>query len=164
MANKKGKGKGKKKGSSRSKSIGGLDLQETLGLAIGIYGGVKIEDLIPQLANMDPNIKAVGKIAVGQFGKNMPMVRNFIKDDSLRKGIGSGLASEGIRELLQGMGLIQGIGAPLDDDDELAVVIEGIDDIDSVNADVLGEDIPSVNADVLGEDEEDEDYGEHDLM
>jgi len=156
----KSKGKSKLKGRS-SKSF---DLNKLLGLAVGIYGGYKINDL-SFLSSWDPKLISVGKIALGEMGQNQPMIKNLLKNDGATKGAGDGLTSVGMTELLRELGLISGMGN-LRDDDEIFIALDGIDDIDVVNEDVLGDDddIDVINEDVLGDDDEmfddEEDEGE----
>jgi hypothetical protein len=95
-------------------------------------------------------MKAVALMAIGEFGPKQDMVKNLLKDDAILNGAGDALTVIGIQQLLTSMG-IAGMGAQ--DTDELAVVIEGIDDVD-MDEDVLGEDdLNVVNEDVLGEDD-----------
>lgn len=159
MAKKKANKTGKKKGSSR-KSGGamGFDLTKIGGIAGGVFAGKKLDEL-EMLSTWDPKMKAVAKIALGEFGQKQSFVRNAIKNDNLLRGVGDGLIAQGATELMTEMGFIQGDNSALEDDDELVVVIDGVDDLDVVNEDVLGDDddLDVVNEDVLGDDDDDDD-------
>jgi hypothetical protein len=159
---KKGKGRGKK---------GAINFMRLGGMAGGVLADKKFVD--EQLGKFitDPKLKAVAKIALGEYGMKLDFVRGIVKDDNITDGVGAAFTVNGINELMTEMG-IAGMGQ-VDDDTELAVAIEGIDDIDTdddmsgdddidtVNEDVLGDDdddIDTVNEDVLGDDDDDDDF------
>jgi hypothetical protein len=160
MAKKATKKPAKKKSSGRSKKNGMMDIdfQKILGIGGGLYGGSLLNKIIP--ADWDPKVQAVVKIAIGELGPKQQFVKNMLKEDSMRNGIGAGVIAKGLDEPMVSLALPGYEG--LRDDDELAVVLEGdIDtvngDIDTVNEDVLGDD--DIDEDVLGEDLDDEDDG-----
>lgn len=161
----------KKKGSTGKKKMA-LNTDKLIGMA----GGVFIQDkglnkLFDQFNLTDPTMRAVAKIAVGEFAMNLPAVKGILKNDSMTNGIGDAISVVGMEELFRNLGMISGPG--LSDEDDLVVAIEGIDDLDEdeetvngddddmdvVNEDILGEDddMDVVNEDILGEDD-DEDY------
>lgn len=146
----------KKKKSSFGKSIKqNFDLAKLGGMAGGVWGGTKLDDL-EFISTWDPKLKAVAKIALGEYGQKQSMIRNLVKNDSIVRGAGDALSVQGITELLTELGFISGVGN-LKDDDDLVVVIDGIDDLDVVNEDVLGDDdLDVVNEDILGDDDDDD--------
>lgn len=162
MAKKKGK-KGKGKG---SKKMMGLNTSKLMGMAGGVYGEAKIvKDFLGKYIT-DPKMQAVAYIAIGEFAPKQDFVRGIVKDQDILDGVGNAFTVIGIKNLLAEMG-VAGIGAA-NDNDELAVVIEGVedtdmdedvlgddDDLNIVNEDILGDDdLNVVNEDVLGDDED----------
>lgn len=154
----------KKAKSTKKKSSGGrsgkqsFDLAKLGGMAGAVFGNDKLDEM-EFMTSLDPKLAAVGKIVIGEYAPKQDFLRKMVKNDSLLRGAGDGLAVLGIKDLMTEMGLIQGVGNTQDDDD-LVVVIEGIDDLDIVNEDILGEDedMDVVNEDILGDDDdEDED-------
>ena len=168
MAKKKTTGKKKKRSSS---SKGGLkdiiNFNELIGMAGGSFADKKgIDTLIPE--DWDPKMKAGAKIfGIGWLMKQ-DFVKNLIKDEGMRNGAKAAIQVHGVDELMEEFN-IAGMGDDADDA-ELAVVIEGVEDVDTddddmggdddldvVNEDVLGDDddLDVVNEDVLGLDDED---------
>lgn len=162
MAKKKGKkGKGKKKSGME------INTSKLIGMAGGVFAKSKFLDDFLDKYITDPKMKAVALIAIGEYAPKQDFVKNFMKDEEILRGGGDALTVMGIKNLLAEMG-IAGIGAA-NDKDELAVVIEGVeetdmdedilgedDDLNVVNEDVLGDDdLNVVNEDILGDDEED---------
>ena len=159
---KKGKGKGKKKSSM------GIDTSKLMGMTGGVFAEKKfLSDFLDKYIT-DKKMKAVALIAIGEYAPKQDFVKNFMKDEAILRGAGDAITIIGIQDLLAEMG-IAGMGAP-EDTDELAVVIEGVeesdmdedllgddDDINVVNEDVLGDDddLNVVNEDILGDDEDD---------
>lgn len=155
---KKSKGKSSRKGGRFS-----VDFQKILGMAGGVFAKKKFLD--DNLPIDDPKMKAVAIMAIGELAPKQDFVKNVIKDQSMLQGAGDALSVLALADLMTDMGIISG-GAMGGDDDELAVAIEGIDDVefddmgdddlDVVNEDVLGDDdLDVVNEDVLGDDDED---------
>jgi hypothetical protein len=141
--------KKKKKGKSSSKKMG-INTSKLLGMGGAVFAERKFIDGLLGKYIKDPKMKAVALMAIGECGPKQDMVKNLLKDDAILNGAGDALTVIGIQQLLTSMG-IAGMGAQ--DTDELAVVIEGIDDVD-MDEDVLGEDdLNVVNEDVLGEDD-----------
>lgn len=106
-------------------SIGGIDmLSGFLYPAIGGTVGTFADKIIP--ASWDGKIKAGAKIAVGFL---LPMIAGKnAKTKMVMAGIGGGLIAVGTADLIKGLGLISGIG--FDEDEQLAVALEGLDDDD----------------------------------
>lgn len=163
MAKKKGK-----KGKSGKGGSGKVDFNEALGIGGGVYGG-HLLDKIEFLNTLDPKMKAGVKILLGAWGKKQKFVRNLVSGLPI-DGIGSGVTAVGWDELLTEMDMITGAGSRMGDDEDIAVVVDGIDDVDvdydgenddEFGEDVLGEDLDTVNddldtvnEDVMGDDDE----------
>jgi len=149
MAKKKGK-----KGKSRGKKTG-INTAKLIGMGVAVFADKKFLD--EQLAKYitDPKMRAAAKIVIGEYAPKQDFVRNIVKDQATLDGGGDALTVLGISELFTAMN-ISGFGE--NDESELAVAIEGIDDIDTddMDEDVLGEDddIDTVNEDVLGDDDD----------
>jgi len=159
MAKKKGK---KKKGGSRKKSGSmGIDIMKLAGMGGGVFADKKFLD--EQLAKFieDPMFRAVAKLALGELAPKQKFVKDLVKDQSLLDGVGAAFAVTGIQELMVEM-KIAGMGEDvLGEDDELAVLIDGIDDIDE---DDMGDDIDTINDDFGDDDDMGEDVlGEDDI-
>lgn len=165
------KKKGKKGKSKKSKGFMGINTSKLLGKAGGVFIDAKFLDsfLTDTLKISDPKMKAVGKIVLGEFAPKQDFIKSFMKDQDILDGGGDAISTLGIKELLAEMGFA-GIGAA-NDNDELAVVIEGVensdmdedvlgdddDDLNVVNEDILGgDDLNTVNEDILGDDEGDD--------
>lgn len=139
-----------------SKKVGAFDFTEPLLVSGGAIGGSMLNSLFP---NLDPKIKAGGKIVLGAIA---PM---FIKSPKMKNTlhyIGNGLVANGAIELSQELGLVGKVGA-LEDDDFLVVSLDGVgEDVEEeeiefqdvtdmnevVNDDVLNDDVSVVNDDV----------------
>jgi hypothetical protein len=139
-----------------SKKVGAFDFTEPLLVGAGAIGGTMLDKLLP---NIDPKLKAGGKIALGAL---LPM---FIKSPKMKNTvhyIGNGLVACGAIDLSREMGLIGKVGA-LEDDDFLVVSLDGVGETDTeefeeftdvsdmndvVNDDVLNDDVSVVNDDV----------------
>lgn len=147
------KKKGGKKGKGKKKSGMGFNTSKLIGMAGGTFVEAKFLDDFLGKYITDPKMKAVAMIAIGEYAPKQDFVKNFMKDEEILKGAGDALTVLGIKSLLAEMG-IAGIGAPDDEKDELAVVIEGVEDTD-MDEDILGEDddLNVVNEDVLGDDD-----------
>lgn len=146
------KKKGKKGKSRKSGGMMGLNTSKLIGMSGSVFADAKfLNDFLGKYIT-DPKMKAVAKIAIGEFAPKQDFVKNLLKDQDILNGAGDGLTVIGIKELLAEMGFA-GIGAP-SDTDELAVVIEGVEDTD-MDEDILGEDddLNVVNEDVLGDDD-----------
>jgi len=159
----------------------GINFQKLLGLAAGIYLTDKFIE--PQLDKMIPEMNNTvkgGALAVGaDFLGEMKFVKDSLKDENLRNGLITGIQAVGAIKAMKGAG-ITGIGqnnAGLEDDDEFAVVIEGVEDealaiydgdedLDVVSVDVLADDdqynddLDIISVDILADD--DDDYDEYD--
>lgn len=161
------KGKGKKGKSQKNKM--GINTSKLMGMAGGVLVSKKFLDEQLSKYITDPKMKAVAYIAIGEFAPKQDFIKNLMKDEAILNGAGDSLTIIGITNLLAEMG-IAGMGAA-NDNDELAVVIEGVensdmdedilgedDDLNTVNEDILGEDedLNTVNEDILGDDEDDQ--------
>lgn len=151
---------GKKKGNGKKKSGGkfGIDVPKMIGIGAGVLAKKKGLDQLEFLNGIeDPKMRALAKIAIGEFGPKQDFVRGMIKDDKMLNGAGDAIVTLGMADLLTEMN-IAGVGA-LNDTDDLAVVIDGIDDIDSVNDDRLSRgsrrrrDEDEIDEDVLADDD-----------
>lgn len=144
-------------------AIGGVDLMGNL-LYPAIGGSIArfADKVIP--ASWDGKMKAGAKIALGFV---LPMIGKG-QTKAVLGHIGGGMVAVGSADLITELGLISGIGAA--DDDELAVALEGIDDVDFEEVEeidgvddydgVIHGDIDTINGDldiINGDDEEDED-------
>ncbi len=154
MAKSTGKKKGKGKGKGKKKSSMGINTSRLMGMAGGVFADKKFlnEKLTGWIE--DPKMRAVAKIALGEFAPKQDFVKNFMKDQEILDGAGAAFSVHGIDELFAEMN-IAGMGA-VSDDDSLAVVLDGIDDMEEddmdEDIDTVNEDIDTVNEDVLGED------------
>lgn len=140
---------GKRKGSSSSKS-GQINTSQLIGIAAGIFAAKKGLPQLTFYTNLSPDMQAGAKILAGMFLPKQDFVKKTITDQSMLDGAGTSLMTLGIMELMVNHGMAGDKMGALKDDDVLAIALQGIQDISTVNADVLGEDISSVNADVLG--------------
>lgn len=158
MAKKKAKKKGGKK---KSGGKLGINTSKLIGIAGGVLAKKKGLDTLGFLNDniSDPKMRALAKIAVGEFGPKQSFVKDMVKDSDMLNGAGDAIVALGIADLLTEMN-IGNLGA-LEDGDDLAVAIEGIDDMDTVNDDdrryrrSRRDDIDVVDDDVLGDDDED---------
>jgi hypothetical protein len=131
--------------------IGGMDFSQELGTIIGAAGGGFLNKVIP--ASVNPKLSAALKIVAGAA------VRRTVKNN-IGNGIGLGLVAVGSVELLQQLGVLNGVGAPTDTD-MMAVSLEGTDEeMGSVvlagEEEVLSGDLSVMNGDLSvmnGEDE-----------
>ena len=133
---------------SRMSGLGGIDAMQIIGVIGGAFVGKFINKVIPDSVN--PKIVAGGKVALGII---LPIVVKG-KAKNMMKAVGDGILAVGSIELLTEFGVISGLG--LDDNTELAVAIEGIEDVsfEDISGNVLaGDDIPVINADVLSADD-----------
>ncbi len=157
--------KKKKNGKGKSKSKG-INIMRLAAIGGGIFADRKfINEQLTKFID-DDKMRAVAKIAIGEFLPKQDFAKNLVKDQDLLDGFGASMTVVGIEELMTSMN-IAGMGEDVSDDDSLAVVLDGVDDIDgsdmnadidTVNEDVLGGDIDTVNEDVLGiDDDGDED-------
>lgn len=156
MAKKAAKKTGKKSGKRKTSGKGIWDMEEIAGIGAGVYASPMIDGAIPANLNLDPKVIGAGKFYLGRMLEK----GKFGGGGSFMRGAGMSLQVTGAQDLMRAFGLIQG------DEDDLVVSIDGIDDndpdsiegdddIDTINEDVLGEDdIDTVNEDVLGEDDE----------
>lgn len=148
----------------RTPKAKGFSFEKALGLGGGVFAGVKLSGM-DMLADYDPKLVAIGKVFLGDWLPKQKFAQGIGSPDLMRAA-GDGLAADGMRDLLVEFEVISGVGA-LEDDDILAVAIEGIDDeslsgdddIDSINEDILGDDdLDAINEDVLGVDDDDDDF------
>ncbi len=134
----------KKSGTKKSKTGDFVNLMKLGGMAAVAFGKPKI-DAIGFVAGLDPKLKAAGYILLGEYLPKQSAIKNMVKDESLLRGAGDALIYEGVKELMTSFG-IAGVDEQttvLSGDDELAIALEGIDDIDTVN----GDDLDTVNGD-----------------
>jgi hypothetical protein len=170
--------KRRKSGSSKGgKMAGFVNVNKLMGMAGGAFANSMVKK-IPGTANLNPKILAALKIVGGEMLPNQAFAKNAINNDALRNGFGDALIYEGVKELMAGFGIsgMKPKSRPRGNE-FLAVSIEGIDDAEAVNADVLaedeyeigeeinedivnGDDIDTVNEDILGEDDINEDMGD----
>lgn len=110
--------------------------------------------------SIDSKMSALIKIGGGIA---LPMLAKNAKTKQMLQSLGGGMIAVGTVELLGAFG-VNGFGAP-ESNAELFVAIEGLDDLDVLNADVLaGDDIDVLNADVLaGEYDDYEEIDDEDL-
>ena len=157
----------KKKSGSKSKksSTGGLiNTNKLIGFAASAFANGQLKKLT-FLQKLDPKMQAGAKILAGEFLQNQDFVKKSIANDDMRKAIGDGMIYEGVKELMAGFG-IAGFKdkRKVRGNEFLAVSIEGLEDIDTVNDDVLsddelsddyeiGDDLDTVNEDVMSDDE-----------
>jgi hypothetical protein len=127
-------------------ALGKIDTMSIIGVIGGAFLGKFVNKVIPD--TMNPKLVAGGKMVLGLA---LPMVIKG-KSHNLMQSVGNGILAVGSIELLTEFGVISG----LDENDELAVAIEGIQDVSfedldgTINADVLSDDdVPVINADVL---------------
>lgn len=143
MAKKKKAKKSRKSYRSRKGGmLGAIDFTNTLAVIAGAVAGKMVDKVIPE--SIDPKISAAGKIGLGLF------LPNFVKDGktkALLQGVGSGMIAVGALDLATSLGVISGVN----DDDMLAVSLEGIEDLPVING---SDDMPVINGDtsVLGAD------------
>lgn len=146
MAKKKAKTT-KKKTYRRRTGMGAIDTTNLLGTAIGALGAKLLNKVIPE--TIDKKIVAGGKIAVGVF---LPMLAKDGKTKNMLAGVSNGFIAVGTIELIEELGVIEGLGSS--DDRTLAVALEGIEDVEfedvtsSMNADVLGEEVLGMDDDL----------------
>lgn len=147
----------KGKRSTKSKTGDFINVMKLAGMAGVAFGKPKLDEM-EFIKSLDPKLKAAGYVVLGEYLPKMPAIKNMVKDENLLRGAGDALIYEGVKELMTSFGIAglnehQGV---LAGDDELAVAIDGLDDIDSVNGD---DDIDSVNGDddddLLSGDEDD---------
>lgn len=166
MAKKK---KSKKKGSRRRRGRLGSTAGERFTGALMVMGGAAlsrtIDAVLPDDMDIDPKIIAGGKMAVAIFAPTM------FKDPKTRRiaeQVGDGMLAVAGMEMLDAFGFFEGVGLPkmsknrmseADDVEELAVVIEGLDEM---NDEVINDGINVMNEDVLAEDVLADDYEDFD--
>ena len=104
-------------------------------------------------------MKAAAKVLIGVYAPKQQFIKNVLNDQDILDGGGATLKVTGLQELFTAMN-IAGMGA---DKDDLAVVIDGMDDVD-MDEDVLGEDvlgddddIDTINEDIDTVNDDDED-------
>ena len=135
-----------------------FDMNTPLGMAGGIWAALQLEtnEKVPEfIANLDPKVLAAAQVFLGDWLPKQKFAKNALKNNDMRNGAGYGIQSVGVRGLMEEFG-IAGVGATgndLQDDDILAVAIEG----DYYGDDEYDDDVDVINDDVLGEEYEDED-------
>ncbi len=155
------KGGTNKKGSSKSGNI--VNTNKLIGFAAAAFGNVQLKKL-EFFTKLDPKMQAGAKILLGEFGQNQDFVKKSITNDDMRRAVGDGLIYEGVKELMAGFG-IAGVGKDkrkVRGNEFLAVSIEGLEDVNSVNEDVMADDElgddyeigdDAVNEDVMADDD-----------
>lgn len=135
---------------ARRAKVGAFDTQSIMFAAVGGAAGGFLNKLIPDSWNLDPKIVSGGKIAIGAI---MPNLAKDGKTKMMLQHMGEGLIAVGTYELLQNMGLINGLGEiKAKDDDLLVVTLEGIEDIEFEEvAQDVAEDLNVVQDDVLNQ-------------
>lgn len=116
--------------------LGKIDFTSTLATAVGGIAAKFVDKIVP--TTVDPKVLAGGKIALGLF---LPNLVKDAKSKAMLQGVGAGMIAIGSVDLLKGFGVLSGIN----DDELLAVSLEGIDDLPVVNG---TDDLPVVNGDV----------------
>ena len=147
MAKKK-KSTKKKSGKKSSRKSGGLfDTNKLIGQAATAFGHNQLQK-IKFFANLDPKMQGAAKILLGDWIPKQSIV-NSVGNPVMRQAAGDALMYEGVKELMSSFG-IAGVGnlkRKVRGNEFLAVSIEGLDDVASVNEDVVNDDL--LNSDDL---------------
>lgn len=154
---------GSKKSSRKSSTGGFINTNKLIGFAGSAFANVQLKK-VSFIQKLDPKLQAGAKILAGEFLQNQDFVKKSLPNDDMRRAIGDGMIYEGVKELMGSFG-IAGVGKEkrkVRGNEFLAVSIEGLQDIDTVNEDVLsddelGDDLDTVNEDI-GDDEINDDY------
>ena len=136
----------------RAKSrLSGFDPTSILIVAAGGAAAGLLNKVIP--TTLDSKIVAIGKVAIGAL---LPMISKEGKTKQMLSHFGEGFIAVGTYELLKSFNVISGIGqTEVNDEDLLAVSLEGIEDIEFEELDELsdnvlnGGDLNTINEDIL---------------